>query len=302
MRTLLGLSSLALAALFAAPAGAQQPYGQQQPGYGQPPPGGQQQPGYGQPGGYQQQPPPEDAADEKYHLLEFMTFGVGFMGQVGVAILDKPDDQTIAGTTYQRNAEYPGFVGVSYGFGPFFDFRFFGYGGIELDILFQSDHGTAELEHTEYDAGTGAILQKVKFDVEIGHSAVHVPLLFKGAIPGKWVSPMIFLGPEFVIPGDGELTQTATPAGTPTYGAKSESYTAFAFGLGMEINLPTPTVDMRIPFSLRGNVNPGVGSTRDERGSYQTAVVGGEPVITAETFNTSWKFQASFNIGLSGHF
>ena len=61
---------------------------------------------------------------EQWHVLDFMTFGVGLVGQVGVAILDKPDDQTVGGIDYTANSEYPGFVGVASAIGPAIEFRF----------------------------------------------------------------------------------------------------------------------------------------------------------------------------------
>ena len=89
--------------------------------------------------------------------------------------------------------------------------------------------------------------------------------------------------------------------GFTDYGAASDSYTALAFGLGLEINLPIPTADVRIPFSLKGNFNPGVGSTREERATHQV-IAGTPPNINVETFNASWKFQAVANFGAKWHF
>ncbi|MCA9620062.1 MAG: hypothetical protein KC731_13645 [Myxococcales bacterium] len=236
--------------------------------------------------------------DDKWHLLDFMTFGIGIVGQAGANFLDKPGDQTVQGRNFPENADYPGFAGVTTGVGPMIEFRFLGYVGLELDILFQSDHGSADLDSTQRD-GSGNIISQQTFTVDIGHSAVHLPLLIKGALPGKWVTPVVFLGPEFVVPGDATCEEgcTSNPSQT-TYGAYSEGYTAFAFGLGLEINLPIPTADIRIPLSLRGNVNPGVKGTREERANH---VVTGDR-ITTEDFSTAWKFQAVGNFGAAWHF
>lgn len=243
---------------------------------------------------------PDDEAgkDFQWHALDFMTFGVGLIGTAGANFLDKPGDQTVGGAQFPEDSEYPGFAGTALGVGPMIEFRFFGYVGIEIDFLFQSDRGTADLTSTTRDA-SGNIISREDFTIKIGHRATHIPLLFKGALPGKWVTPVVFLGPEFVIPSDGECEQACqnNPSGT-TYGAYSESYTAFAFGLGMEINLPIPKADIRIPLALRGNFNPGVGGTRDDRAEHDTA--GGN--IVREEFSTAWKFQATGTFGAAWHF
>jgi hypothetical protein len=244
--------------------------------------------------------PKEDAisGEVRYdaHLLEFMTFGVGFIGQFGGNFLDKPDDQTVNGNP-NVDPEYPGFAGFTTGFGPVIEFRFLGYAGIELDILVQTDTGSAELEFTET---IGTQINRGKHTVEITQDAVHVPLLFKGALPGRIVTPMLFLGPEFVVPSessveiiDKEGTQPNRKYATLT----PDTYIGFTFGLGMEFNLPIPYVDIRIPLQLRGNVNPGVSNERD--GREQQGTNGGVPEVS---YSTEWKFQAVFNIGAAVHF
>jgi hypothetical protein len=239
---------------------------------------------------------PGDKSD-KWHLLDFMTFGIGIVGQAGANFLDKPGDQTVQGQQFPADSEYPGFAGVTTGVGPKFEVRFLGYVGIELDILFQSDRGTANLDSTTTDA-SGNVISREEFTIKIGHRATHLPLLFKGALPGKWVTPVVFLGPEFVIVGDAKCEEACTgnPSGT-TYGAFSEGYTAFTFGLGLEVNLPVPTADIRIPLSLRGNFNP-TGGTRDDRANHVTA---GNSLVQ-EDFSTAWKFQAVGNFGAAWHF
>jgi hypothetical protein len=149
--------------------------------------------------------------------------------------------------------------------------------------------------------------QKFDYTIEIGHDAVHLPLLLKGSIPGEYVQPILFLGPEFVFPSDPHFAVLesnvpggglATSVGGPNYSASTADYTMFTFGLGLEIMLPIPSVDIRIPFSLRGSYNPGASDKRDERGDH---VVNGTD-LQSETFDTSWKFQAVANFGAAWHF
>ena len=233
---------------------------------------------------------------DQFHFFEWMTFGVGLIGQAGATILDKTDDQTVQGNTFVQNAEYPGFVGVSTGVGPMFELRFFGYVGIEIDILVHSDSGSAELTHT--DGNTQA-----KFDIEISQSTVHVPILFKGALPGEWVTPVVFLGPEIVSEGEAKCEGDCTNnVGNTDYGVIPAGYTAFVFGLGLEINLPIPKADIRIPLSLRGNVNPSVGSTREERAEHTIGSLMGAPNIDTERYRTEFAFQAAGNFGVAAHF
>lgn len=253
---------------------------------------------WGNDGDVPTEPDPESVSGEyrwDVHLLDFMTFSVGFLGQAGGTFLDKPDDQTINGA--RPEPDYPGFAGLTTGIGPTFEVRFLGYAGIELDVLVQSDTGSADLRVTQT---TGNQITTGNFSVEIRQDAIHVPLLFKGAIPGRIVTPVLFLGPEFVFPdaSSAEIIEGTIPAfHTVTYGAMTpESYTAFIFGLGLEFNLPIPYVDVRIPFNLRGTVNPGVSDLRSER---ETRT--GSPQVAVE-FSTEWKFQAVGNIGLSVHF
>jgi hypothetical protein len=245
----------------------------------------------------------ETKADDHF-LPEWISVGVGFVGQVGGNFFDKPDDQTVL-QGVPVESDYPGFAGLTRGFGPTLDIRFLGFVGIEMDILFTRDVGEADMEFTRTGPDGS---DKFDYTIEIGHDAVHLPLLLKGSIPGEYVQPILFLGPEFVFPSDPHFAVlesnvpgggTAAGVGGPVYGtAATESYTMFTFGLGLEIMLPIPSVDIRIPFSLRGSYNPGASDKRDERGDH---VVNGTD-LQSENFATNWKFQAVANFGAGWHF
>lgn len=233
------------------------------------------------------------------HLLEFMTFSVGFLGGAGGNFLDKPGDQSVQDVEGVE-PEYPGFAGLTTGIGPTFEVRFLGYAGIELDVLVQSDSGSADLKVTQTANGQ---INSQTFSVEIRQDAIHMPLLFKGAIPGRIVTPVLFLGPEFVFvsKSESEIIDGSIPAfhGRQYLAKNPDSYTAFMFGLGLEFNLPIPYVDIRVPFNLRGMVNPGVSDKREERADYTGTAPNN---ITSVAYSTEWKFQAVGNIGLSVHF
>ena len=121
--------------------------------------------------------PDDEAGDDfQWHALDFMTFGIGAMGVAGANFLDKPGDQTVGGRDFPEDSQYPGFAGVALGGGLMFEVRFLGYVGLELDVLFQSDRGTADLESTTRDAN-GNIISREEFTIKIGHRATHLPLL-----------------------------------------------------------------------------------------------------------------------------
>lgn len=295
-------------------------YGQPQPpGYGQPPPPGYGQPpppGYGQPGyppgygqpppgyrppGYGPPPPPrrrnsysgEDRIDD--HILSWMTFSIGLQGSLGGSLIGQPEDQTIDGATVTPG--YPGFGGFSPSIGAQLEVRFFGYVGVELDILYMGENGDTTI--TVRDVVNNGINE---FDINIGHSAVHVPLLLKGVYPTKWLSPMIMLGPEFVSPQGKARFSIDGSNNTPTgYGAYTgPSYTMFAFGVGAEINLPVPLLDLRLPMSIRGAYNPGVGNARADR---VVGVPSSDPnTLTVEYFKTEWEWNVRFQAGVSANF
>jgi len=92
------------------------------------------------------------------------------------------------------------------------------------------------------------------------------------------------------------------PAGV-TYSAYTDDYIAFTFGLGFEVNLPIPVVDVRIPISLRGNYNPGVTEKRDDRGTYVIGTdAAGDAAVVSASYSTEWKFQAVGQWGIAAHF
>jgi hypothetical protein len=241
--------------------------------------------------------------------FDIVKVGIGFIGQAGGNFLDKPSDQTVPGIA--TDSEYPGFAGLMTGVGGFIDLRFIDYVGVELDVFSATHKGTADLTVTPRNT---TIPQK-KYEIKISNSAIHMPLLIKGAIPGEIVTPMLFVGPEFVFPGKAKcaITPTSPVSGattecalTSTSGDNSlgvveelDSYTLVTFGLGMEFNLPLPVdiLEVRIPFTLRGSIDPGSPDKRVERS--QIEVTGGS---YSEKFKTQWKFQALATLGVSVHF
>lgn len=247
------------------------------------------------------EPIPPEEKKEKECLMKYVCVGLGFTGQAGGNFLTKPDDQRVIDPSGQPRADlalvpdYPGFAGLTTGFGPFIELRILEYGGIEFGAMRQSDKGQAELKLTINGESS-------TFDVEIVQNAWHLPLLFKGVIPGAVVQPSIFIGPEFVIADKAvdqpaEIVSGTKPNAGPAYRYFSESYTALMFGIGLEFKLPIPVVDIRIPFSLRGSVNLGSGSDRASRETDVFAANGND--VTFISYKTSWQYQAVGNLGAS---
>jgi hypothetical protein len=208
-------------------------------------------------------------------------------------VLDKPSDQTIDDQAFKP--DYPGFTGLDSALGASFEIRLLGYFGVELDLMHAHEAGAADI--TVNDLATN---QVSSFEVEIGHDALHVPLLFKGCLPGKVVTPLIFIGPEFVIPSDrADAQELGVNATTTTHTAHTEDYTMFAYGIGFEFNLPSPTVDLRIPLTIRGGYNPSVSDVREERARHTPA---SGPPFSEISYSTAWKHTARAQLGMTINF
>lgn len=248
----------------------------------------------------------EKAPGKTKDLVPYVEFGIGGLGHLGGNFLDKPDDQRVEGGLEVR-PEYPGFAGFTKGGGIMvIDVRFLEIAGFELDVLFTSDAGEAELDHTDLNSG-----QTTTYHVKFAHAATHIPLLVKLSIPGDYVQPVLLFGPEFVLPkapkgkGDGgTFVQGTNPSGTQYSAFNTGNYTMFTFGIGLEVKLPIPIpyVGFRIPFQLRGSVNPGVKGKRTDR--ERDTNPSGPPANDAEVieYSTEWKFQAAASFGLGVYF
>jgi hypothetical protein len=157
------------------------------------------------------------------HAVDLFKYGVGLQGVAG----------------YNWNNPAPGSLlpelgGFRAGLGVSLDFRILGIVGIEADILRTSDRGSGTLE--------GA----AKEFISVGQEAWHVPVLLKVAVPLPLIRPVVMGGVNFVVPG------TCTVKGAETLDVcRVENYSSWTAGLGAELHIPIPLVDIRIPASLR---------------------------------------------------
>jgi hypothetical protein len=220
-------------------------------------------------------------------------FGVGALGALGGNFLDKPDDTHPKYQGVSIGLEtYPGFGGMSGGGGLMLEGRFIGLLGLEVDVLRSSDHGHGDLT-----------INGTKFTMTIGQSATHVPVLAKLVAPLPVVRPMVFVGPEFVFPSSAEGKVDPVVVGFPQITAKADSYTMVSFGLGMEFVLPVPSIDLRIPFTLRGGYNPSAGDTLDDRATHTITPAGANVVrIDKIEYKSEWRYQTYATLGVAAYF
>jgi hypothetical protein len=211
--------------------------------------------------------------------------GVGLMGQIGGNFQDKPGDRPLGYPDIN-----PGFGGMTAGGGLMLDGRILEMLGLEVDVLRTSDKGSGNVT---FSAATpfGTISQTEK--VTIGQPAWHIPMLVKLVVPSPLVAPEFFLGPELVLPGSGSVTLDPAVAGVTVH-AKADTYWMITGGGGVEIKLPLPILDLRIPITLRGSYNPGLSSKYLDRTKINAT--------TGTTYDSAWKFAFNFTAGAAIYF
>jgi hypothetical protein len=232
--------------------------------------------------------------------FDYVEIGFGVLGNFGANFIDQPTDQLVLGK--EVKPEYPGFSGDAVGGGPMIELRFFQYVGVELDFFYQKDFGTTEITITNTTTGAQNV-----FEIEIGQSAWHLPLLFKGAfLPDEPVQPTFGIGPEFVLPGD---TTSEIISGSNTtktqYGAYNlGSYTRLAIAFGIEARLPLPTeeVSLRIPIQIRGSFHTGLEDTRAAREDTALDPAASPPAARRIAYLVEWEYQVGASFGLAMHF
>jgi hypothetical protein len=206
--------------------------------------------------------------------------GVGVIGTAGGNFLDKPSRTALDPDLY------PGFGGFTGGGGLMVDGRFLDFLGLELDVIRSSDKGTGSV--TFNVPGFSG-----KYDLKIGQSAWHLPILAKLAIPSPLVAPTFVLGPEIVFPDKANASFTG-PYTNATVKQTASTYVMITGGVGIEIKLPLPVLDLRIPLGLRFSYAPGIPGTFDERVKVNPG--GGY------TYQSEWKFAVNGTLGAALYF
>lgn len=200
---------------------------------------------------------------------EGFEFGAGLMGIVGGNFLDKPERSNL------QPDIYPGYGGMTLGGGLVLDPRFLdGWLGVELDVIRSTDKGKGDVT-----------INGIKITHTLGQTSWHVPVLAKLTIPSP-VAPQFFLGPEFVFPSTPE--STTEPPGIPIT-ATADNYVSITGGAGIEIKLPLPVIDLRIPVGLRVSYTPSVPSGFSERVTPTS--------FTSAVYHSEWKYAFNFTLG-----
>jgi hypothetical protein len=241
------------------------------------------------------------AATEGEARADLISFGIGPMVAAGGTFLDKPSDKTypIGGGRQEFLIAYPGFGGASVGGGLMADVRVLGFVGLEVDFIKKTDKGHGDIDLTLN--GT-----KTTTTVEIAHDAWHIPVLLKGSIPLPLLAPFIVIGPEFVRTSNATASPDVVAGGTVVKtDATTSNYTMWTAGLGAEVKLPIPGLDIRIPISFRGSYYK-VSDAMEGRVTYgyNLVNVGGQQgyTPTGQTFNVQWKYQALATLGAAIYF
>lgn len=216
---------------------------------------------------------------------DLIDVGVGVVGAFGGNFIDKPSDKSYPPFGNDPTS-YPGFGGTNYGGGLAFDVRVLKFVGVEIDVLRQKDKGHADWSWNKRD-----------YTIDIGQSAWHIPVLAKGVIPLPLFAPFVVLGADFVKPSDGEGDISPTPAPFAVR-SKADSYTMLVGGIGFEIKLPAPGIDVRIPFQIRASFTPGAS---DKLVDQQKLELNGATVVSSE-YNSAWKYQAQATLGAQVYF
>jgi hypothetical protein len=205
--------------------------------------------------------------------------GVGPLGASTGNFLDEPSEKAVMssdGRTYR--AVYPGFGGLGVGGGLALDVRYLGIVGLELDLLFTNDEGTGEINGVE---------------ITLGQSAVHLPILFKLAVPSPLVKPNVFIGWEFVFVGDPKIS--AEQPILAALEAEAQDYQLLIFGLGAELAPPIEGVDLRFPVSLRGAIHLGDTGKIEDR-------VEVFPGGAGQSFDSRWQWHIYATLGVMYYF
>ena len=207
-----------------------------------------------------------------------LELGASVMGYVGGSFLTEPSDKSVAEGIPQEYV-YPGFAGVGGGGGVGLQLAYEGWLGLVVDVLYTSDKGRGTISGV---------------DVTIGQMALHVPVMARLAIPSEHFRPFIQVGPEFVFPGEAEADYDQDRV-RGSAKANASSYMSVAFGVGCEFMLPIEGVDLRVPFALRGNINPSTPDTARDRMTISESQ-------QQMDMNSEWEYQAGISLGLSYYF
>lgn len=157
---------------------------------------------------------------------DFLSLGTGVHVLAGANWLDQSSSWAL-----------PGYAGFRTGVGVSAELRLLGVVGLEADLVRSNDRGEGKVSLEGLPAVSSTV----------GQPSWHLPLLAKVVVPLPLVKPFAVAGVDLVMPSGCSSIGVACTAG---------SYTLWVGGIGAEIAIPVPVLDMvRIPVSLRYEQN-----------------------------------------------
>ena len=175
-----------------------------------------------------------------------------------------------------------GFGGLGYSLGLTLGLTYDGFIGFETGALTRSEKATGTINSV---------------DIEITQSALTVPLLMRLTLPTSSVQPSLLFGMALHYPSD---TQLESLISSPALKASADAYSTLHFGFELEFKLPVASHDIRIPLSIRGHQNQGLGDGVDERMRFDRCDASGAN-CGEWTYITEWQWAAEIFLGLSLH-
>ena len=199
-------------------------------------------------------------------------FGVGAKGGMDLSYLSEPaSDPT--------DTFLPGFAGPGGAVGLSFDLIVFDVIGVEVDVLFARHGGSGT---TIVEAASGGSME---INWELTSSALHIPLLIKARLPLGPVTPLIAIGPEFVIGLDADFTGISDLQIPFATEGQAASYVMLTLALGADIDALAVT----IPVELRLSVQPGLSDSPASRATFSPSMEAFDDVAVQASWETHFQ-------------
>lgn len=212
----------------------------------------------------------------------------------------------------------PSFGGPFGGIGAMAEVRFIKMLGIEVDYFrtLVTAKGDVPLG-AAFPNPTGGQLPTVSLGFEQWQH--QIAILGKFALPSPIIAPFIAVGPEFVFPDGPSITVKPVVPGIDIK-AHASGYTMLTGVLGIELKLPIPKIDIRIPvaarfsYNLSSPDNPAVCGSLNGMALDPTVPAGGncrlsfKGTLNATTqsleidYRTEWKYMIGGQVGLAVYF
>lgn len=190
---------------------------------------------------------------------DVVSFGLGAQGQLGAAASTGlgPGDVAMPPTGLGADTlakAGPSLGGPYGGIGAMAELRFAKMFGVELDYFYTvvTAKGDVPLGAAFPNPTGGAGLPTISLGFEQWHHQISP--LAKLVVPLPLVAPFVAVGPEFVFPQGPSITFKPSVPGI-TITAHASGYAALVGVVGVEIKLPLPKVDIRVPVGARFSYN-----------------------------------------------